>query len=518
MKHKKKLATYILAPVILLVAYCAKLTIEHSANVIYYKPIESKILTLNPKNTRQRVDFMIAKTIFGQFVSFDGNGHVRPGVFKSWEIRDDGRVYDFEIDTSLMFHDNKKISIDDVIFSFNYLASKDSLVSIYFSNIVGYDDFIGGKTRNISGIQMFSQSKLQIKLKRRSYIFLSQLADPKIVMLPNKLRNMPEPIFFEKPIGVGFYKLEYMNADHSHLILSKHDMRNSGNTNIKKYDIRMYTKKQAIDLYKLNKLYDLEVYAIDEEEMRNLLDNTNLYSTSAFSINLLLLNGRKQIFNDLSVRRRLAASVRTKTVGTGCHRRIRPNTGLVPQGLLGWGLQNESAASVMTIKINTRTNIIKRKELRILAYGQAPDNCIIDRLFSDIRKNTEFDPMLNYVDESTAMKMYLASDYDLLLDNLSVRGPEPFNIFTFFDPRSPHQLTFFNDGEISKRLNEIQGMLGSRRALAYSDLSDYIVRKKYYSIPLFTDIPIHIFSKQVSSKESPAILQGNTPFEEVSYE
>ena len=128
----------------------------------------------------------------------------------------------------------------------------------------------------------------------------------------------------------------------------------------------------------------------------------------------------------------------------------------------------------------------------------------------------EFEDIIKVFNENDIVKVFMAGEYDLLLEDLSVRGPEPLNIFTFFDPSSPHNLTYFKDPKISYMLSEIEGMVGAQRANAYSELSKYITSEQVYALPLFTDIRIFIFSKKVKAGDTPASILGNTPFERVN--
>lgn len=479
---------------------------------IYRKPIEGPVQTLNPKFTRFRADFMIAKTIFGQFLNYDSFGNIQPGIFKSWHVSDDGKTYIFNIDTTIKFHDEREISVDDVIFTFNFLAEKDSLVSRYFKNIIGFDDFILGKIKSISGIKKISNNQVQINLINKSFVFLSQLADPKIVLLPFNLRNQKESDFFKHPIGAGSYKLRSINEDGTYLSLERFENFKGNKSNIKFFEIQVYEKNIAKKMFLNNELEDLEVYIFDKSEFEYLKNYGNIFSASSYSVNLLLFNGRLKNFQNKQTRNLIAQSINVSKLAETCEHQVIPTTGLVPHGLLGWSNDKD----IITPKVNQKNSATKRKKLKILAYGYYPRQCVLSEIINGINKQTDFEAVLDFQSDDEAVKSFLKGNYDVLLDDLSVRGPEPLNIFSFFDPLSPHNLTYFYDKNISQKLIDIEGMVGGQRAVAYSELSHYIAQDQSYAIPLYTDVRIFIFNKKIESKESPTTLLGNTPFEKIN--
>ena len=483
-----------------------------STRYIYTKPIEVPVQTLNPKLTRMRVDFMITKTIFGQLLTYNTTGNIQPGIFHSWKISEDGKTYLFAIDPKTTFHDGSTVTLEDVIFTFQFLAAKDSLVSRYFSNIIGFDEFISGQNSSIIGIKKISTTELEIQLKNKSFIFLAQLADPKIVLLPYNLKGMNEVNFFEHPIGAGAYKLKSMDAAHTHLVLEKFEGYFGEKSNIKIFDIKVYQKETAINLFQKGNLDDIEAYFLEPKEIDSLKDFANLYSVSSYSINLLLINGRKKIFQNKNVRSELSRSINLALASSKCDKQAIITTGIIPLGLSGW-----------TEKINENIKPLNRtiekhnqKALKIFGYGHKPPQCVLDKVMEGIEQQTNFTASFNFQDEDKAVETFLSGDYDLYFEDLSVRGPEPFNIFTFFDPKSPHNLTWFNDPNISNKLTDIESMIRGQRAIAYSELSHYISQEQFYVIPLYTQIRIFLFNKRIKSDEVPAILHGNTPFEKIN--
>lgn len=487
----------------------------HSKDKIYRKPIEKPVDLLNPKFFRQSMDYMIARNIYGQFLTYDSFGNVQPGIFQQWQVDDNGKVYRFVPNPKATFHDEKPVTVDDVIFSFNYLAAKDSLVSRYFSNIDGYENYILGTSSSLSGIRKIDNKTIEVKLQRCSFIFLLQLADPKIVILPANLRNMSEQEFYNKPIGAGAYKFKSLTNNNTKLTLERFEKYHGSKSNIKTYLLTTFDKSTAIHQFLAGQLEDLEAYELTPDELNDIKFKANLFSPSSSSVYLLFFNGRKQIFHDKEVRKRLANAIDIKEIATSTNRQLIPSTSVVPVGLLGWSEKKSNK----TEEIHLSTTPLKKKckihILTYLVYKQNHLDDILNKIKDDIENKTDFTAVFDYRDSYSVARLNSNGNYDLLLDNIMVRGPEPFNIFTFFDSKSPHNLTFFQDDYLSGKFAEIEGMQSVQRSIGYSELSHYITDECYYAIPLFTEVLACAFSKAVKFKDNPTTFYRNVAFEKV---
>lgn len=173
--------------------------------VIYKKGLSSKVITIDPRKARDRQDYMLMRNVYGQFLFEDEFGEVKPQAIEEWNVENNGTLYKFKISKNIRFHSGRILECEDLKFSINFLAEKSSLISKLFSSIQGYDEYTNGKTKNLSGVQCLDNLNLQVKLNRKSFIFLTNLADPKVVILPSNLNNLSESDFFNKPDGIGPY-------------------------------------------------------------------------------------------------------------------------------------------------------------------------------------------------------------------------------------------------------------------------------------------------------------------------
>ncbi|MBF0442160.1 MAG: ABC transporter substrate-binding protein [Oligoflexales bacterium] len=479
-------------------------------NHTYVKPIGAKIQTLDPRKTRDRCDYMIARSIYGQFLEINDFGEIEPSAFESWDVSDDGKSYIFSLRQNIFFHSGKSLTVDDVIFTINFLASKGSLVSKFFSSIEGYDDFIEKKAVQIIGVKKIDSKHLQINLKKPSYIFLDMLADLKVVVLPLNLNDLSEEVFFQKPDGIGPYVLEKISADKSELTLKRYDRYFKHKSNIKYYRISAMTEQEALERFLKGSVHDLEVFSIAKGALNGLKNYGNTFSQSSYSTTFLFFNGRKKIFQDKEVRKLIYKAIDTKKLETGCDLHTLPSTGIIPHGVMGWKDGDEP------IRIRNSLTTRKINSIKLISYGIKLPDCILKNIKRQLEENLNIKVIYKNIAVDEMPEVFRSGDYDLLFDSLSIRGKDPYYLFTYFDPASPQSITFFHDSNITQMLEKIEGSPANTRAQKYITLNNYIIDTNFYAIPLYTDLKFYIFNKKVKSNGIPTTLFGNTGLERIN--
>ncbi|MBI4405643.1 MAG: ABC transporter substrate-binding protein [Deltaproteobacteria bacterium] len=488
---------------------------------IYTKPVVDSVYSLNPRNTRTRLDYMTARAILGQFLQYNDFGEIVPSVFESWRIEDNGRKYIFKIRKNVRFHSGKLFSVDDAIFTLHYLAVPSSLVASFFSDIAGCNSFIEGKAKDISGIRALDKESFQITLRRSSYVFLTMLADPKILIVPDRLNGLSEAEFFKKPDGVGPYFLDEILQEGKRLILKRNPHYFGGMPAIHQYVLQTMEKEQAKEAFTKGKVDDLEMFMLTDEESKVLKDVGPSYSTSSYSTAFAFLNGRNRAFHSLPVRKLMKSAVDAKDIRAHCRIPIVESSGIIPQGVMGWinpKYQESNTADPKPVQsAKEYLQRIGKKTIEIMYYGEENDQCSIHRLGNTLEHALEIKVRYSHLSIEEAIKRFSNAHYDILIDNLSLRGREPAHLFTFFDPASPHNLTHFTDKNITRMLEKIHANpIRGLRTVQYMELNRYISEEMVYVLPLFSDIRHFAFSKRVKSETAPMTIMGYVGFERIS--
>ena len=121
-------------------------------NVMYSDPP-----TLDPHIAQDSTSAGIILEIYSGLVSLDTNLQIVPDIAESWAISNNGMKYTFKLRDNAKFHNGKKITAQDFVWSFNRAANPATnsiTAEDYLGDIVGVQDVIDGKTDKISGISL----------------------------------------------------------------------------------------------------------------------------------------------------------------------------------------------------------------------------------------------------------------------------------------------------------------------------------------------------------------------------
>lgn len=156
------------------------------------------------------VDRDLVELIFSGLVKYDAKAGIVPDLAQDWTISKDGLVYEFYLRKDVFWHDGKKLTADDIIFTVETIQNSD-----YKSPLIA--NWLGVKAQKISDYQV------RFELKKPYGPFL-EIATLKI--LPKHIwQNIPSQTFSLspynlKPIGSGPYKFSLTTQDKSGYIKS----------------------------------------------------------------------------------------------------------------------------------------------------------------------------------------------------------------------------------------------------------------------------------------------------------
>jgi peptide/nickel transport system substrate-binding protein len=123
-------------------------------------------------------DFMLEMTYMPAFY-LDQDGQMLPGVCHYWDVAADGMKYTIKVDPRAKFSDGSKVTAADIKFSWEYLSwpsNKGWSSSYVVGPVVGYQDVIDEKSKEISGLVAKDDLTLEIALTKPFTPFIKQLA------------------------------------------------------------------------------------------------------------------------------------------------------------------------------------------------------------------------------------------------------------------------------------------------------------------------------------------------------
>lgn len=147
MKNINKVFVLLIA--VLVIAGCSPKTDEpgDGKNVLIVAK-SSDVISLDTHVGTDGVSFEVVKTFTEGLVEYDAQGNLIPGVAKTWEVSDDGKVYTFNLNEDAMWSNGTKVTAADFVFGFQRLADPEMLNQYGYlvssMKIVNADEVIAG--------------------------------------------------------------------------------------------------------------------------------------------------------------------------------------------------------------------------------------------------------------------------------------------------------------------------------------------------------------------------------------
>jgi ABC-type transport system substrate-binding protein len=126
--------------------------------------------TLDPPGAESSEDWWSAgMVLFNELYFYDKDGNFYADLAADMpQISDDGLVYTIPIRQGVKFHNGRELKAEDVKFTLERQLWPEvySWGKTFMENMVGYQDVIDGKTKDLSGIKVLDDYTVEITLKQ----------------------------------------------------------------------------------------------------------------------------------------------------------------------------------------------------------------------------------------------------------------------------------------------------------------------------------------------------------------
>ena len=216
--------------------------------------------------------------LFDGLVNVTTDGGFAPAIAESYSVSDDAKTYTFVLRKDVQFHDGKKVTSEDVMYSIE--KAKEASLS-------GYN--------KISDFYMSEDGSLVIELYDADTGFTAYLTTPIVEVNAKNLALAP--------VGTGPYKLaEYVEQDH--ITLERNEHYWGQKANLKKITLKFLDSQASMILnFKAGSIDGFSANA-DTVEQLGKADVTK-YQRNSNSVQLLALNNAVAPFNDVRIRKAL---------------------------------------------------------------------------------------------------------------------------------------------------------------------------------------------------------------------
>jgi ABC-type transport system substrate-binding protein len=175
---------------------------------VYRYPLRYSPKTLDPAGSTETYTVTVVQQLFDGLVDFDRDLNPIPAIARSWRVSRDGRVYTFDLQPGVRFHNGREVTADDVVYSITRLLRPEtqSPAAAQFDVIAGAADLRAGRATGLRGVRATGRRQVEIALEEPYTPFLSLLAMKGAKIVPKEAVEAKEPPFERAPVGTGPFR------------------------------------------------------------------------------------------------------------------------------------------------------------------------------------------------------------------------------------------------------------------------------------------------------------------------
>ncbi|MDE0118604.1 MAG: ABC transporter substrate-binding protein [Bdellovibrionales bacterium] len=250
---------------------------------------------LDPRRATDANSMRIVDLLFHSLVRLGPRLDILPSAAQSWNYKD--KVYTFIIDNNLKFSNGRKLTKEDLLFSFQEYRSEKSPFSSSFQII-----------ESVNVEETEEQFILTVKLKEESAKFL-QSDIPVLKILPKPEVLSAGSKFYKNPIGTGPFKLKHYS---SRQIILDANKQNTPAPHIDEVIFKIvrdsFTRFQKmlnkeVDIAQSEMAFDKFNYFLDRKE------DFTVFRRPGLTVTYLLINFKDECLKQRNIRQVLALSI-----------------------------------------------------------------------------------------------------------------------------------------------------------------------------------------------------------------
>ncbi|HCI85895.1 MAG TPA: hypothetical protein DHV68_03530, partial [Dehalococcoidia bacterium] len=152
--------------------------------------------TLDPHLVTDGTSYGIVIEVFSGLVRLGTNpsNPFEPDLAESWQVLEDGTVYEFKLRNDLKFSNGDPVTAQDFKWSLERAAHPDTSSTVaeeFLGDIVGIHDIVEGNATNAEGIEVVDERTLRLTIDAPKAYFIAKLTYPTAFVLNrNNLESM----------------------------------------------------------------------------------------------------------------------------------------------------------------------------------------------------------------------------------------------------------------------------------------------------------------------------------------
>lgn len=173
--------------------------------------VSGAVQDIDPAYVQSNEEITISRLIFQGLVAYDAQGILSPALAEKWETSPDGRTVTFYLKDNVYFHNGRNVTAGDCKFTWERSLRVSAPTAYIFENIVGAEDVLADRSKELSGIEVVDDYTLRIQLKEPQPDFVTLLAQPAAAVL-DRFELVEQGTSFARPggnppSGIGPFRL-----------------------------------------------------------------------------------------------------------------------------------------------------------------------------------------------------------------------------------------------------------------------------------------------------------------------
>lgn len=297
--------------------------------------------TLDPALITDTTSSEVADNIFDGLVQYDKELNVVGALAKNWEISDDGLVWKFNLHDNVKFHNGRKMTAEDLVYSFTRILDPktQSPRANLLENVKGAKEFRSGQAKTVAGLKALDEHTFEITLVKPFTPFLSVLAMSNLAAVPKEEVEKYGKDFTSHPIGTGAFKfVEWMHDDH--VTLTGYEDYFEGRPYLAKVVYRVIPEESpAFAEYEQGSIYVLS--NVPEGELERIVKGEEfkdqLIKSPQLGLYYIGINNNKPLLNNPKVRLAIAHAINKKAIAEVLRKgTVIPADTVLPPGMPGY--------------------------------------------------------------------------------------------------------------------------------------------------------------------------------------
>jgi len=451
---------------------------QYGGTFIY--AVEDRMEELNPRSVVWFTSKNALSLIYDPLISVSKDLRLIPKICESWKMSEENKIFSCNIRKGVFFHDGNELSADDVVFSLNFILKHGGLDTGDFKLIKGIDEYWTGETKIIRGIQKRDRYNVEIHLKYAFSNFVSMLASPRIVVLPQNLNGVNEKEFFKNPKGSGPFV--FKRQDDFELEVEYNKKYFLGRPYLEKIIFRTLSQDDAVESFKKGEVNDISAYSknLDAENVQH----SKRFLINSYSTMLLFVNNSQPPFDDHRYRKAIFSLIDRKRLADECFLNAPVANSIIPQGILGHDVGKNDKYEMFSIE-NARKLLSSLPVYNVILYHSKNGfNGCADEVINQSFKAAGVPWKVEAIDGHLLSDMFFSGKLQAHIETDEVKNDEAYTLLKYFESTNNENLSRINDPDIDKLLHEVvlTNELSKKNEL-YRQI-DNIILDKAYALPI----------------------------------